>query len=623
MTPGRPGLLTSVRWALAAAKLGWRASPRHFTGVVGFAVIGGFVPVGSAWSVRALLDGLTRHTILLSALALPVAALAAFGTLALGGPAIQGYLETVMQRHIRVAVHVGLFESINAIPGLAAFEDPQNLDRIRLAEQAGESAPQGMIGTGMALTQAAITGAGFVVILLFLAPWLLLAAVAAAVPTCLLQLRLARQRADMLIETSPYQRRLIFYRLLSTDVRAAKEVRLFGLSKFLTGRMLGDLGRANAAEASVDRTAARTQLLIALLTGLVTLFGAAVAAYSAAHGRLTVGDVTVLLAAMAALQGTVAAVTDSASDGYRALLLFGQYLAVVQEVPAAPASGQAGPLTRGVEFDDVWFRYAEDLPWVLRGVSCVLPAGAMVGLVGLNGAGKTTMIKLLCRMYEPRRGRILWDGTDIATLDPASLRQQISAVFQDFMAYDFTAADNIGIGSLDRLHDQPGIQAAARLAGVDDSLRALPHGYQTLLSRIFPAGSGGRSATLSGGQWQRIALARAFLRTRADVLILDEPASGLDAQVEHALSQTLRDLRAGRLTLLISHRLSTLAPADLILVLDRGQVSEHGTHRELIAAGGSYATLFALQAAGYQLPGADGDREDKGGQAVVSGTIPS
>lgn len=581
-------------------RLGWQASRLYFAGIMSFAVIDGVVPVGGAWSVRILLDDLTRHPVSRSALAVPVVALAGFGTLTLGSGAIQTYLETVMQRHVRVVVQARLFESIHAIPGLAAFEDPHRLDRIRLAEQAGESAPHGIIGTGMTIAQAAITGAGFAGTLLFLAPWLLPVAAAAAAPTCLLQLRLARRHADMVIETSLYHRRLLFYRLLSTDVRAAKEIRLFGLGRFLTCRMLGDLSHANAAEAAVDRVAARTQLLIALLTGLVTLFGVTVAAYSATRGSLTVGDVTMVIAALASLQAIVTAVTDSASDGYRALLLFGQYLDVVKEAPSSEPGDPAGPLTGGIEFDDVWFRYAEDLPWVLRGVTCVLPAGLAVGLVGLNGAGKTTMIKLLCRLYEPQRGCIRWDGTDIRTLEPVSLRRRISAVFQDFMAYDFTAAENIGIGSLDRLEDQAAIKRAAGLADVHDIIAALPHGYQTQLSRIFPAKADGGTAELSGGEWQRIALARAFLRTGADVLVLDEPSSGLDAQVEHALGQSLGTLRSGRLSLLISHRLNALASADLILVLADGQIVERGSHRELTAAGGSYARLFALQAAGYR-----------------------
>lgn len=588
----------------AALRLGWEAARAQLLAVVCLAVVGGVVPVLAAWSLRLLLDSLVEQHVPQLTVTLAVAGIVLCGLVTVAARAAEGYLQTAMHRAIRTVVEVRLFRAIHAVDGLASFEESAKLDQIRLAEQAGESAPQGVIGSGLALVQAGVTAIGFVAAILVLYPWLVLVVAAAAVPTCLLQLRVAKLRADVVIDTSMYHRRLIFYRYLATDVRAAKEIRLFGLGEFFIGRMLRDLGRSNQAEARVERTAAGIELLIGVISGLVTLCGASAAAYLASRHRLTIGDVTVLLAAMVALQAVVGEVTENASIGYRSLLLFSQYLAIAEAQPAAAtaAAGVLNPLTDCIEFDDVWFRYSDGLPWVLRGVSCRLPAGQAIGLVGLNGAGKTTMIKLLCRLYEPVRGCIRWDGVDISTIEPGLLRRRISAVFQDFMAYDFTAADNIAVGSLDAVGDEARIRQAAELAGVDDTVQRLPRGYQTMLSRIFPPEEGGSGATLSGGEWQRLALARAFLRQDANILILDEPSSGLDAQVEYGLQQSLGGFRAGRLTLLISHRLSAMNSADLILVLDDGQISERGTPTDLTASGGKYARLFALQAEGYRLP---------------------
>lgn len=531
------------------------------------------------------------------------------GFVAAIGQVVQTYLHAVLQRKLRLTVEARLFRAIHAVTGLSSFEDPARLDRIRLAEQAGESAPDGVLGSGLTGLQSAVTGAGFVITILVLCPWVVLVVLAAAVPTALLQLRLGRLRTEVLLDTSVYHRRLIFYRYLATDARAAKEVRLFGLGDFLIGRMLRDLGSANAAEAAVDRAAARIGVSIAALSGLVTITGASAAAVLAWHHRLSIGEVTVLLAAVIALQALVGQVTESASHGYRSLLLFGHYLAIEADAASVAAGEPVPPLQSGIEFDDVWFRYGPDQPWVLQGLDVVLPAGTSIGLVGLNGAGKTTLVKLLCRFYEPERGSIRWDGQDLRTLDPAQLRARIGAVFQDFMAYDFSAGDNIAIGALDALGQADRIEAAARRAGVHDIITNLPAGYATMLSRIFPPDEhAGQAAELSGGQWQRIALARAFLRADADVLILDEPSSGLDAQVEQELNRTLGAIRAGRLSLLISHRMSALKSADLIVVLDNGRISELGTPAELTQAGGTFATLFALQAEGYRLPVTAADR---------------
>jgi ATP-binding cassette, subfamily B, bacterial len=281
-----------------------------------------------------------------------------------------------------------------------------------------------------------------------------------------------------------------------------------------------------------------------------------------------------------------------------------------------------GPLRRDVALHDVWFRYADGLPWILRGFDLVIPAGSAVGLVGLNGAGKSTLVKLLCRFYDPVRGSVRWDGTDLRELDVRGLRERLSVVFQDFMGYDLSAAENIGIGDLDRLADRVAVTDAARLAGCHDTLAALPAGYDTLLSRIFlddaDAADPRAGVSLSGGQWQRLAVARSLLRDQRDLLILDEPTAGLDAEAEHEVHLRLRELRQGRTSLLISHRLSAVREADVIVVLDGGRVVEQGSHESLLSGDGRYARLFRLQASGYQPSGA---AVDTVASAVPSRTI--
>ena len=595
----RPRVTAGRTWRVL--RLNWETSPGTLVLVVALAVLDGAAPVTAAWATKVLIDQIGRgRSASVSTVVICGVLLALAGIVASTIQAIGVYVNGRLRRRVRAVVQVRLLDRINAYPGLGPFEDPDRLDRIRLAEHAGDSAPEDILNASIYLLRASVTATGFVATLFLIWPPMLLVVLAAAIPAARLQLRLGRLRADTLRGVSVLQRRQIFYRALATDVRAAKEIRVFGLAPFLSGRMRRDLGASNRAEDAIDRTAARVEGLLGLMAAGVTVAGVAAAAVLGVRGTLSAGDVVVFLAAIASLHAMVTGATEQAARAYESLILFG-YFQDIDEEAAPEASGAAvAALAQGIEFHDVWFRYADELPWVLKGISFRLPAYTSMGLVGVNGAGKSTIVKLVCRLYAPQRGRITWDGADIAGVDPASLRRRVSAVFQDFMAYDLTAAENIGVGRFEAMADRPRIRAAADLAGVDETLAALPRGYDTMLSRIFPDDEDGRTLTLSGGQWQRIALARAFLRDDADVLILDEPSSGLDAQAEALLHQRLAALRPGRLSLLVSHRLNSMRDADRILVIDGGRIVESGRHDELIAADGRYASLFRLQSEGYQ-----------------------
>jgi ATP-binding cassette subfamily B protein len=433
-----------------------------------------------------------------------------------------------------------------------------------------------------------------------------LVVVVAAVPAFIAQLSLSRQMAHMMWNIGPTQRREMFYGGLLISVNAAKEIRLYGTGSFLRRRMLAERHTADRAQRRVDLRSASVQSGLGLLSASVAGSGLVWSILAARRGALSIGDISMFIAAIAGVQSALTTLITTIALNHRHLLNFRHFVDVVHAGPDLPVPSTpraVAPLREGIELRDVWFRYSDEHPWVLRGVRLVIPAGQAVALVGQNGAGKSTLVKLLCRMYDPTRGQIRWDGVDIRDLPVEDLRRRLGAVFQDFVEYELSAAVNIGLGDVDAIDDRAAIVAAARRAGVHDLLDGLPAGYDTPLTRAFPGdspdGDPEVGVPLSGGQWQKVALARALMRDRPDLLVLDEPSAGLDAEAEHDLHRRLREHRAGRTSLLISHRLNTIRGADLIAVLVDGQIAATGTHHELMAAGGEYARLFALQAEGY------------------------
>ncbi|MGH9209819.1 MAG: ABC transporter ATP-binding protein [Acidimicrobiales bacterium] len=587
----------------AAARLAWACGGPLLVVRVALAVAAGAAPVAVAWLTREVLDRLVGGSGPVLAPTLLLVGAAAAVVLV---PHLIRYVDEELQRQIGLGARQRMYAAVGRMAGLRRFEDPQYHDRLALAAESGPNAPMEVVSGTLAVGQSAVGLLGFLATMLLLNPWMLVIIVVSALPALHAEMRLVRRRTQVVAQLSHAWRREDFYAQLLRSSTAAKEVRLFGLGSLFGARMVAELRQINRAHRQLARRELVVQLLLGLFGALVAAGGLVWAVQAAQAGDLTVGDVSIFVASVAGIQDGLSLAIASLGRVREAMFLFGHYRAVVDSEPDLPVlttSSSVPRLQRGVELRDVWFRYGDDLPWVLRGVSLTLPHGSTTALVGRNGSGKSTIVKLLCRFYDPTRGAVLWDGVDLRELPVDELRRRIGAVFQDFVAYELSAADNIGLGDLRAGGDRGRIEAAAHRAGCDETLVALPHGYDTMLTRIYAGADDGEDApsgvVLSGGQWQRVAVARALMRDDCDLLILDEPSTGLDAEAEYDLHRRLRRHRTGRTSLLISHRLNTVRDADSIVVVADGTVAEQGAHVDLIDAAGTYARLFERQSAGY------------------------
>lgn len=603
--PTRPGpFVGSARTALVLAA---RTGTWHLVAYLSATVTVACLPVAGAWLTKEVLDRITAPeprsgTGLLAA----AAALAGIGVVSAAVlPSLQ-YLRQSLHRRVSAAAQDRLYAAVNADVGLSRFEDPRRLDELRIAEQAARSAPAQVVDGLLELIRAALTTLGLLSSVAVISRSMAVIVAAGALPGVLAAVRLSERRSNSLWRIGPVERREMFYANLLGTVAAAKEIRLFDFGGFLRRRMIAERYAGDRLKSANDRRELALHLTLGVLGTMVTGVGLVATILAARDGRLTAGDVSMFITAVVGAQAGAIALVDIVYDLHGAVRLFDRYCAVTASAPDQPRTATPVPIPsagQGLVLSGVWFRYDDDHDWILRGVDLCIPERSSLALVGRNGAGKSTLIKLICRFYDPTRGSITWNGVDLRDMSVEHLRRQIAAVFQDFMCYDLTAAENIAVGDVIALRQHDRVERAAELADIHRTLSGLPSGYRTMLTRTF-FDEGDRDdpdtgVVLSGGQWQRLAVARALLRDWCPLIVLDEPSAGLDAEAEADLYARLRELRLGRTSILVSHRLNAVTELDQIVVLDGGRIVEQGTHQQLISHNGRYAHLFTLQARHY------------------------
>ena len=611
-----PVIVGTFRGMPRMTRLVWDASPLMTAGLVGTTVISGLTPVASAWTSRLLINAVVsgiRNRAAPVAIPFPwggqapalgvTQALIALAVVQFGlylvnavTTEIRSVAQQCLQERISQVVQLQVMEKASKLD-LAFFEDSRSYDLLRQTQMEAAARPLQMVNGALGLLQAAITLASMLAVLVALNPWLALIVLLAAIPEFLSDARFSRKGFMLAMRAAPIRRRMQYLATLVTTDTAAKEVKLFGLGGFFTERfrLLGQVFYGRVRKLAVRRSLVSGSwgLLGPLVGSLTYLY----IALQAVDGRLTLGDLTLYALATNSVQSGIQQVFSSFSTLYENALYMDNLEELLAVVPAivAPAEPVAlpSPIRGHIVFEHVTFHYPGTEIRVMDDVSVQIQPGEMVALVGRNGAGKSTFVKLLCRLYDPDEGRILLDGIDITTVDPAVLRAAIGGMYQDFVSYQATAAENIGLGEVASIEDAAAVAAAAQNAGAAPLIEGLPRGYETALGKWF-----GKGTQLSGGEWQKVALARSFMRA-APILVLDEPTSALDAQAEYELFARLRSLAEGRTAVFISHRFSTVRKADRIFLFHEGRLAEQGTHSELMRLEGHYAELFTLQASAY------------------------
>ena len=597
----------TARYLLRTLKLVWEAGPFHLIAIGVLTVGSGLFPAAQVCVIKLLIDGVVKalketpnFPYLLGILALQLSiwlAQHAVSTLTEGTLKIQGDL---VANHIRI-----LILKKAADLDMAFFENPRFYDKLQNASNEVGFRPLIIIRNIFEIFQGIIILGSMLALLArlnFLIP-IILALV--TIPHAVARAYYGRSTWVLLTSRAPEVRLANYFFSLLTGREIVKEVQLFGLRDHFSQEYQKRWWKFFRENKKLTLAQSRS---IALLGAPSTIASAGCYAYAvmkAVTGMITLGDLTLNLQAVRQAQSSLTTLFGQIASFYQSGLFLGNLFSFLDLSPKDVEGSLLvtsvkkrrpvpRPLRKGIEFKNVSFRYPGTDRMVLQGLNFTIRPGEKVAIVGENGAGKTTIVKLITRLYDPTEGEILLDGYDLREFDLDELRKQFAVIFQDFVRYMLSAKENIGFGQVEHLEEMSRIKMAAKKGGADSVINKLPRGYETFLGRLF-----GDGVDLSGGEWQKIALSRAFMRN-PQIFILDEPTAQLDALAEYKFYRSFVELTKGCISILISHRFSTVRMADHILVLDNGNIIEEGTHEELLLHNGKYAFMFNRQAEGYK-----------------------
>jgi ATP-binding cassette, subfamily B, bacterial len=598
------GFLGVFAYSRRAMELVWTTSRLLSIWFALLTLVAGALPAAIAYVGALIVDaviaamnatGAARELATSHALTLVVVEGALVATLA-GAQRAISLCQSLLRAQLGQRVNVMILEKALTLD-LTHFENSDFYDKLTRARREASSRPLSLVMRTFGLLQNAVSLASYGALLLKFSPWAVVLLIVAGLPAFLAEAKFSGDKFRLFLWRSPETRMQIYLETVLAREDHAKEVKLFGLGPLFLERYR-DIFRKLYKE---DRDLTVRRDTWGFLLGLVataTLYGAyAWIALSAIATRITLGQMTMYLMLFRQGQAAVSSILSAIGGMYEDNL----YLSTLYEYLETPVETRSGAIVHGpqpndgIRFENVSFTYPGADRATLVDVSLHIRPGESLALVGENGSGKTTLIKLLTRLYQPTSGRILLDGQDLSDWDEAALRDRIGVIFQDFTRYQLMLGENVGAGDVRHFADEERWRDASEKGMAAPIVAELPDGYRTPLGKWFNDGR-----ELSGGQWQKIALSRAFMRSRADILVLDEPTAAMDAGAEATIYEHFRTLTKGRIAILISHRFSTVRMADQIVVLQDGRIIERGNHEQLMQLNGHYAHLFSLQAKGYR-----------------------